>query len=240
MAEINKITRILLMYSRISQGGKIHKKNFCLETGIDRRTFDRDIEDIRLYLSESFDGNNLIYDRTDESYHMENFYKYKPLTAMEVTFILELLNSSCVLREDEYAGITASLLNAVEINRRRYIKEAVERSVQHYETENRTALLKLHWDLQQCIAERDNIELHFRQDKKQSISPVGIHIYQYQIYLFAYNASEELQVIPIAEILSFKMMNQKYDQSLSERFQKLQREELKTMIEKGRSTNEEN
>ena len=48
MAGMDKITRILLMYSKISQGGRIYKRSFCMETGIDRRTFDRDIEDIRL------------------------------------------------------------------------------------------------------------------------------------------------------------------------------------------------
>lgn len=47
MAGMDKTTRILLMYSKLSQGGRIYKKSFCVETGIDRRTFDRDIEDVR-------------------------------------------------------------------------------------------------------------------------------------------------------------------------------------------------
>lgn len=57
MAGIDKITRVLMMYSKLLEGGKIYKKSFCEEMGIDRRTFDRDIEDIRLFLSESFYGN---------------------------------------------------------------------------------------------------------------------------------------------------------------------------------------
>lgn len=233
MAEMDKVTRILLMYSQISQGKKIYKKSFCLETGINRRTFDRDIEDIRLYLSESFDGSNLIYDRTDESYHLETYYKTQPITAMEAVFLLELLKSACVLREDEYAGITAGLLNATEINRRGDMKKIMG----SYHSENTTALLKMNWDLQQCIMEKDKIELQFQHQKRQTISPVGIYIYQQEMFLFAYDASETLQAILVKEILSFKMKNQKYDKRLSEKFSKLQKAELKQVIR--RNTDEE-
>ena len=93
MAGIDKITRVLMMYSKLLEGGKIYKKSFCEEMGIDRRTFDRDIEDIRLFLSESFYGNELIYDRKNGSYHLENFFKQKALSAMEVVALLECLKS---------------------------------------------------------------------------------------------------------------------------------------------------
>ena len=198
MAGMDKITRILLMYSKISQGGRIYKRSFCVEAGIDRRTFDRDIEDIRLYLSESFDGNNLIYDREDESYHLENFYKYQPLSAMEVVYIFELLNSCRVLRKDEYAGLAASLLNSVEISRRRYVNKIVEKHIQDYSTKNQDALLKMNWDLQQCIIEQDKIELYFQDSRKNVVSPVGIQVYGDQMYLFAFDISETLLTIPIA------------------------------------------
>ena len=47
MAEKDKVTRILIMYTELLEGKKIYKKSFCTDTGINRRTFDRDIEDIR-------------------------------------------------------------------------------------------------------------------------------------------------------------------------------------------------
>lgn len=239
MARMDKITRILLMYSQISQGGRIYKRSFCMEAGIDRRTFDRDIEDIRLYLSESFDGNNLIYDREDESYHLENFYKYQPLSAMEVVYIFELLNSCRVLREDEYAGLAASLLNSVEISRRRYVNKIMEKYIQDYSTKNQAALLKMNWDLQQCIIEQDKIELHFQDSRKNVVSPVGIQVYEDQMYLFAFDTLESLLTIPIAKIASFKMKNQKYGHQLLEKFHQIPWIELKKMIEKARSANEE-
>ena len=44
MAGIDKVTRILMMYTKLLEGKKIYKKSFCADTGINRRTFDRDIE----------------------------------------------------------------------------------------------------------------------------------------------------------------------------------------------------
>ena len=240
MAGMDKTTRILLMYSQISHGGRIYKRSFCVEAGIDRRTFDRDIEDIRLYLSESFDGNNLIYDREDESYHLENFYKYQPLSAMEVVYIFELLNSCRILRGDEYAGLAASLLNSVEIRRRRYVNKIMEKYIQDYSTKNQAALLKMNWDLQQCIIEQDKIELYFQNSRKNVVSPVGIQVYEDQMYLFAFDISESLLTVPIADLASFKMKNRKYGRQLLEKFHQIPWIELKKMIEKARSANEEN
>ena len=240
MAGMDKTTRILLMYSKLSQGGRIYKKSFCVETGIDRRTFDRDIEDVRLYLSESFDGNNLIYDREDESYHLENFYKSQPLSAMEVIYILELLNSCRALRKDEFEGLGNSLLNSVEITRRRYVKKTLEKYVQGYWTKNQAALLKMNWDLQQCISERDKIELLFHDGRKKAVSPVGIQIYEDQMYLFAFDISGTLLTVPMADIASFKMEHQKYEFELLRKFHLIQWDKLKMMIEKERHTNEKN
>lgn len=240
MAGMDKTTRILLMYAKLSQGGRIYKKNFCVETGIDRRTFDRDIEDIRIYLSESFDGNNLIYDWEDESYHLENYYKSQPLSALEVVYILELLNSCRALRKDEFAGLANSLLNSVEISRRSYVKKTLEKYILDYSTKNQVALLKMNWDLQQCIAERDKIELLFYDERKKVVSPVGIQIYGDQMYLFAFDISETLLTVPIAELASFKMEYQKYNYELLQKFHSIQWEKLKKMIEKERHTNEKN
>ena len=56
---MDKITRTLLLYSRLINGEKVNKFAFCMETDCIPRTFDRDIEDVRLYLSETFDVREL-------------------------------------------------------------------------------------------------------------------------------------------------------------------------------------
>lgn len=43
---MDKITRVLLLYSKLIRGEPVNKISFCMETDISGRNFDRDIEDI--------------------------------------------------------------------------------------------------------------------------------------------------------------------------------------------------
>ena len=49
---MDKITRLLILYSSLINGDEINKTMFCFENDCSPRSFDRDIEDIRLFLSE--------------------------------------------------------------------------------------------------------------------------------------------------------------------------------------------
>ena len=52
MAGTDMATRILKMYEALIKGKEIQKIPFCMEHEISERTFDRDIEKIRSFLSE--------------------------------------------------------------------------------------------------------------------------------------------------------------------------------------------
>ena len=71
---MDKITRVLLLFYRLSRGEKINKSNCCIEFKITGRTFDRDIEDIRLFLSELYTSSELVFDRTNNCYSITNLY----------------------------------------------------------------------------------------------------------------------------------------------------------------------
>ena len=47
-----KITRLLFLFSKLINGEKVNKTVFCFEHDCSPRTFDRDIQEIRLFLSE--------------------------------------------------------------------------------------------------------------------------------------------------------------------------------------------
>ena len=59
----DKITRILILYKQLCDGVEVDKASFCIEHGISERSFDRDIEDIRLFLNEIYSGDDVIYDK---------------------------------------------------------------------------------------------------------------------------------------------------------------------------------
>lgn len=72
--DMDKTTRVLLLFYHLSRGKHINKSNFCQEHNITGRTFDRDVEDIRLFLSELYTCSELVFDRATNSYYITNLY----------------------------------------------------------------------------------------------------------------------------------------------------------------------
>ena len=97
---MDKVTRLLLLYSKLLQGERVGKIRFCMETNSLPRTFDRDIEDIRLYLSEAYDHRELIYDRQENMYYLTSS-QTKSLERMEYLFLERVLLDTRILRLDE-------------------------------------------------------------------------------------------------------------------------------------------
>lgn len=229
------MTRVLMMYTKFCEGGKVHKKSFCMETGIDRRTFDRDIEDIRVFLSEAFLGDELVYDRADESYHLENYQKQKALSDMEMAFLMELLKSSQALRKDEYVGLMQGILDAGERSHKQALDKLAARYTSAYpEGLERAALLKIQWDLQQCIAECDWVCLCFAENRQLCFSPVSLWVYEQDAYVFGYGEEGEMTAYPIHTIESFQMEGRKFDGRLVEAFDSVSWSEKERILKKVR------
>lgn len=93
---MDKVTRILRLYAQLAQGKKVNKANFCMEVECMERTFDRDIEDIRLYLSEFFCDQELVYDRSENVYCLTNAKRYL-LELEEYLFVERVLIDSGLL-----------------------------------------------------------------------------------------------------------------------------------------------
>ena len=219
MAGIDKVTRILMMYSKLLEGKKIYKKSFCADTGINRRTFDRDIEDIRLFFSESYIGYDLIYDRLDECYYLENYHKQIPLSPMEVSFLMVLVKSSQILRKDEYMQLLYNMIHTCVWNKQEALARISRKEINEYPQDvKKEALLKMQWDLQQCISERDIIRVTLPEKCQKVILPLALWISKGELYLIGYQTEENLEVIPVRKIVSFKMEQKKFSKNLQERF----------------------
>jgi predicted DNA-binding transcriptional regulator YafY len=69
---MDKATRVTLMYARLMQGQKLSKDLCRHEYEISERTFDRDIDIVRMVLSELYSGKELIYNRKTKEYFIKN------------------------------------------------------------------------------------------------------------------------------------------------------------------------
>ena len=103
--------------------------------------------------------------------------------------------------------------------------------------QKKEALLKMQWDLQQCISERDIIRVMLPEKCQKVISPLILRISDKELYLIGYG-TRKIEVIPVRKIISFKMEGKKYSKNLPEQFQytdwlELIQEKEKEWIEDG-------
>ena len=150
---------MLFLYSKLLRGEKINKLGFCLEADILPRTFDRDIEDIRMYLSELFYAEELIYDRREKAYYLSGA-RHQPLEDMEYMFVERVLLDSGVLRKDEMDGILSHLAQNTK-NLEKIMKHQRESLESYYQPINHVPILKMNGDLQTIINNKSVIEIRY-------------------------------------------------------------------------------
>lgn len=146
---MDKVTRMLRLYSQLAQGKKVNKLNFCMEVDCLERTFDRDIEDIRLYLSEFFCNQELVYIRSENVYCFTNYQRYF-LEAEEYLLLERLLLDSKLLKGEELQELLRRM--ASNTDKAKQMSEHGELQMQTYDSPTNTNIsLKLFYDLMRVI-----------------------------------------------------------------------------------------
>ena len=81
----DKTARVLRLYTKLMNGCTINKTEEAQNSGVNERSIQRDIDDIRNFLENEAvnDGyiNSVIYDRQQKGYRMERIYRMKLSTA---------------------------------------------------------------------------------------------------------------------------------------------------------------
>lgn len=185
---MDKVTRVLSLYSKLMQGEKINKVGFCMETDSLPRTFDRDIEDIRLYLSEFYRGRELLYDKLENIYYFTNLSK-KSLEYMEYLFLERILLDTRILRTDEMDGLLSHLAENTDNSSDMLFHK--DKSMQQYEEPiHRKAILKMHRDLIGIMETRSVIKINYTKVNgtmvKREILPCMMKYNLGHLYLIAF------------------------------------------------------
>lgn len=206
---MDKTSRLLLMYSRLIHGERINKLQFSMETGCSLRAFDRDIEDIRLFLSDTFAYSEIQYDRKSNEYSLSNS-RTRPFDLYEFFVMERLLLESGVLRKDELAQLLNHLIGDTEQG---YLHagEVKNRLSVYKEDATSVPLLKLHGDLTGCIKRNRVIRIMHRTKTETvedvEIIPVDIRLESKHLYLVAIHTRETKSnavQFRLADITSFR------------------------------------
>lgn len=202
-AKNDKINRVLGIYTKLNNGCLINKAEFAKTYGVNERTIQRDIDDIRKFLEVNLDEtgvlNSVIYDRANKGYHLERTYKLK-LSKGEVLALCKILLASRAFTKKEITSMIDKIITCcVPMNNQKVIADLISNEAFHYvEPRHRTSFINLIWDIGEAIRSCHYIEIDYLRMKdksivKRKVKPVAILFSEYYFYLTAFIDDDEIR-----------------------------------------------
>lgn len=206
----NKIERVLGIYTRLLNGSIVKKSEEAANYGVNERSIQRDIDDIRNYFE--LDGervgciNNVIYDRSSKGYRLEKVCKMK-LSNSEVLALCKILLDSRAFTKTEMTQMLDRLISCcVPETNQRMLKELIRNEEFHYvEPKHRTVFMDKLWELGTAINGCRCIEIEYTRSKDKitvtrKLRPVAVMFSEFYFYLTAFIDDEKVQE-------NFKVLN---------------------------------
>ncbi len=206
---MDKVTRILKMYSMLLSGEGVRKAAFCAEAEINPRSFDRDIEDVRIYLSEMYSAEEVVYDKRMDAYYL-SIAPPQRLEDTEYRFLEGVLAGMNLLCKDELRGMLSHL--AANTQSRAQADCSCKKRLQDYaEPESAQPIMKMHDDLVRVLEWQDVIEIQYLDEgaaeyRAIAVIPCKLNYNNGSISLTAFEEGNagETQSYRIDRIYSFK------------------------------------
>lgn len=192
----DKIARILDLYTKLMNGYVVYKSKEAEHYGVNERSIQRDIDDIRSYLEndamEHGFINSVVYDREKKGYRLEQIYKLR-LTNSEILAISKILLDSRAFTKKEMKNVLGRLISccAPKVNQQ-MVDELISNEVFHYvEPRHKTAFIDTMWEIGVAIRTCHYIEIRYERvkDRKsvdRKLKPVAIMFSEYYFYLTAF------------------------------------------------------
>ena len=199
-----KVERIINLYNRIIEGEVINKADEAERFGVNERSIQRDLEDIRAYFTNDYESNReLIYDRSRKGYVLVQNQK-KSLTNSEILTVCKiLLESRAMVKEEMYPIIDKLLQCCVPYGNYKKVAELIGNEKFHYlEPHHGKKFVETMWEIGNAVYEHRLMRIRYQKLKEpdkvmRMIQPVGIMFSEYYFYLCAYIcASEETPDVP--------------------------------------------
>ena len=192
----SKNIRILDLYRRLCEGRVISKAEESARFGVDERSIQRDIDDIRAYFSElakEGDEREIPYDRARKGFVLKN-YQSPLMTNGEILAVSKILLESRAFTKEDMSTVLDKLISGcVPQKNMKLVNDLLLNERYHYvEVTNPTGVQEKLWDLGANIHDRYLMDLSYqRQDTgkppvKRVVEPVAIIFSDYYFYLNAY------------------------------------------------------
>ncbi|MGO5232170.1 helix-turn-helix transcriptional regulator [Thermoguttaceae bacterium LCP21S3_D4] len=237
----DKIERVLGIYTKLINGSVVRKSTEATYYGVNERSIQRDIDDIRNYLDIKGieDGiiNTVVYDRMERGYRLEQIYRLK-FTNPEILAICKILLDSRAFTKDEMENMLQKLIDGcVPADNQKLVKELIVNEEFHYiEPKHGSVFIGKMWDVGEAIHNNQYIEIKYQgiqgsTVKTRKLKPLAILFSEYYFYLTAFIEDEKVRenfnvindsfptIYRIDRIQSIKVLNEKYHIPYSNRFE---------------------
>ncbi len=224
-----KTFRLLNLYERLNRGEIVNKKEFADTFGTSEKSIQRDIEDLRTYLAESYENGDEItvaYDASKKGYYLKKSDE-EFLTNEEILGISKILLESRAYNKAELDKLINKLLSQASEAGKINIKDLILNEKFHYiPLKHGKPLLKHIWQLSEYITNKEIITFDYeRQDHKithRTVKPLSVMFSEYYFYLIAWFANDSKDypaVFRIDRISNIKSEKEHFKIPYSERFE---------------------
>lgn len=191
----NKGQRLLGIYHRLSRGELISKEVLAREYGVTEKSIQRDIDDIRSYLSGAAGGlADISYNRQEKGYRLVEEESGR-LTRKEILAMAKILLESRAFAKEELHTILDKLIDACPQSGRQVVEDLVRNEAFCYvPPRHGSKLLDALWDISLFIKKKEIIRLHYRRqdgaERQHTLKPVALLFSEFYFYLVAYKDEE--------------------------------------------------
>ena len=237
----DKIERVLQLYAKLADGYVIHKEEEAQRFGVNKRSIQRDIDDIRNFLDADAERtgivNSVVYDRQEKGYRLEQLYSLR-LKNSEVLALCKILLDSRAFTKEEMTGMLDKLITCcVPKSNQKLVKNLISNEEFHYvEPRHKTRFIDTMWKLGQAVRECRYVEIDYYRLKDKSVvhrkvKPVAIMFSEYYFYLTAFIDDKEVQkdfdvlndsfptIYRIDRIKGMKVLDERFHIPYSSRFE---------------------
>ena len=241
-AKLSKNNRTLDLYTRLCKGKVINKSEEAQRFGVDERSIQRDIDDIRSFLddcavTDSTDTRKIIYDRTKKGFIMTG-NESALMDNSEILAVSKILLESRAFTKKEITAILDKLvLGCVPRKNMKLVSDLIANEKYHYvELHHKSCIKDKLWEIGNEIKQYNLLEIvyyrqvHSKTPVKRIVQPVAVLFSEYYFYLNAYITEQNEQgkyvrkydypaIFRIDRIKSYRELGEKFEIPYASRFE---------------------
>lgn len=179
----DKTERVLRIYTKLLNGNLINKTEEAMIYGVNERSIQRDMDDIRNFLAlEQATGGcvySIVYNRKKKGYQMQKIQQTR-FSNGELLAMCKLLLGSQAFSKKELKELLEKVIgNCDEPNDRKLLKSLISNEMFHYKEQHSAELMEKLWELGQAVKGSHYIDICWKDSNKNTaeskrLKPVAV------------------------------------------------------------------